>query len=328
MSIPLISLEEHFYSHAVYNALDERGRQVFEHNPGYLKSLEDIDGERLTSMDQNGVTCQVISHAWQTGGAGPDVCKAGNDELANRIRDRHDRFAAFAVLPMGDPRASAIELERCVKQLGFVGALVDNHVDGKYFDGPEYDVLWQRASDLDVPVYIHPTLTSASAIEERYSGNYPAGSAFSLAHESWGWHSDTGLHVLRLVSAGVFDRNPNLKVIVGHFGEMLPFMLERCEGFGYRWNASQRSLIDVWEQNIYVTTSGVWSLNPMRCLLANTKIEHILYSVDWPFTTNEEGRRWFEELASSGLLNPEQLELVAFRNAETLLRLGARKARQ
>lgn len=182
-SIGLVSLEEHFYSQAVYDSLDDRGHQLFQRNPGFLRDLQDIDGSRLSSMDESNVACQVISHGWQTGkGASPDTCRAGNDELATRIKSRPDRFAAFAVLPMADPGASAAELDRCVKQLGFVGALVDNHVDGRSFDGPEYDVLWSKATELDVPIYLHPALAPQAIVQEHYSGQYPAEAAFSIAH--------------------------------------------------------------------------------------------------------------------------------------------------
>lgn len=116
-------------------------------------------------------------------------------------------------------------------------------------------------------------------------------------------------------------RHPDLKIIIGHFGEMLPFMLERCQYFSRRFDRRERSILDVWKKNIFVTTSGVWSLGPMRCLLEVTKIDHILFSVDWPFTTNEDGRKWFEDLEQSGMLSAEDLEKIAFKNAERLLKV-------
>lgn len=181
MTPPLVTLEEHFYSEAILSTLDERGAGIFKQHPAYLKSLQDIEDERLTSMNDNGIHLQVVSHAWQTGGASAEACRAGNDELASRIKAHSNRFAAFSVLPIADGQASAIELERSVRELGYVGALVDNHVNGNFFDGPEYEALWQKAEELDVPIYLHPTLTPQTMVENHYSGHYSAGNAVTLA---------------------------------------------------------------------------------------------------------------------------------------------------
>jgi len=133
------------------------------------------------------------------------------------------------------------------------------------------------------------------------------------------------LHVLRLYAAGLFDAHPRLKLIIGHMGEMLPFQLERIEGMTHSWDVrGKRGFKDVWDTNIYITTSGVWSVNPMRCLLQNTKVSHVLYSVDWPFTSNERGSEWLGQLEASGLLKKEEIEMIAHGNAERLLKIKAR----
>jgi predicted TIM-barrel fold metal-dependent hydrolase len=210
-----------------------------------------------------------------------------------------------------------------VAQLGFVGALIDNHADGKHFDSAEYDVLWAKACDLDVPIYLHPTWPSAR-MAEAFVGEYPMPVTASLGAAGWGWHSDVGLHVLKLFAAGVFDRFPKLKIIIGHMGEMLPFMLERCSDMSTRWGGwgpRDRPLRQVWDENIWITTSGTWSLAPLKCILENTKIERIMYSVDYPFESNEKGREWFGQLEESGMLTHEQLDMIAYRNAEQLLKV-------
>lgn len=126
---------------------------------------------------------------------------------------------------------------------------------------------------------------------------------------------------MRLFAAGVFDKFPKLQIVIGHFGEMLPFMLQRVCDLSIRWGKFERSFKQVWDENIYITTSGVWSLDPMACILRNTKIERILYSVDYPFAKNEKGLRWMEELQGSGLVGKEDLERIAYKNAEKLLRI-------
>ncbi|EME46098.1 hypothetical protein DOTSEDRAFT_70183 [Dothistroma septosporum NZE10] len=322
MTPPLIALEEHFLSTAVLNAFDTAYQEQFKAIPMAKEKLSDLDELRLSEMEKGKISLQVISHAPAPGGPTLEQCRQGNDQLAAAVRKRPDRFAGFAVLPIADPAGCAQELERTVKDLGFVGALIDNHVNGTYYDGEEYDVMWRKAEELDVAIYLHPTWPSENMMPH-YTGNFSGGASRSLGASGWGWHTETGLHILRLYAAGVFDKFPRLKLIIGHFGEMLPFSLQRICNLSVRWGDQQRKLRQVWDENIWITTSGVWSLDPMRCILGNTKIDHILFSVDYPFEKNENGLKWIEELEQSGLVTQEELEMIAYKNSEKLLRLKA-----
>ncbi|KAK5131793.1 hypothetical protein LTR08_000548 [Meristemomyces frigidus] len=325
---PLITLEEHFFSAAVLNSADDQAQngivdkyiEQFKAIPGIENQLKDLGQRRLSDMDKGKVSLQVISHA--PGAPSPALCKNANDQLAAAVQKNKERFAGFAVLPIAEPGECARELERTVQQHGFVGALVDCHDNGKYFDGDEYDVMWQKFEELDVPCYIHPSWPSDDMLP-RYTGNFTGGAARSLGASGWGWHNEVALHTLRLYASGVFDKFPKLKIIIGHFGEMIPFMLARIAKLSVRWGDQQRKWQQVWDENIWITTSGVWSLDPMRTILANTKIDHILYSVDYPFEQNENGLKWMEELEQSGLVSREQLEMIAYRNSEKLLRVKA-----
>lgn len=319
---PLIALEEHYFSTAAINTLDDKMVEQFKYIPGLRDKLTDADTLRLSEMDKGKVSFQVISHACIAGAPSPQVCRDGNDQLAQDIKKHPDRFAGFAVLPMSDPEASARELERAVKALGFVGALIDNHVHGTYYDGASYDTFWRKAEELDVPIYLHPTWPSEN-MSAQYTGNFSPGASRSLGASGWGWHTETGLHILRLFAAGLFDKFPRLKIIIGHMGEMLPFQLERICNLSVRWGDRERLLKQVWNENIWITTSGVWSLDPLRCILGNTRVERILFSVDYPFERNENGLRWIEELEESGLVTGEELEMIAFRNSEKLLGVKA-----
>ncbi|KAK2067822.1 hypothetical protein P8C59_001528 [Phyllachora maydis] len=350
MTPPLVTLEEHFFSSTVPESLQNQYSVQLKHVPSLLAKLRDLGDLRLQHMDAGGVALQVVSHApglsTATGehsgshSTSPDGgpvqgCRRANDHLAEAIRAKTGagRLAAFAVLPMGSPGEAALELRRCVRDLGFVGALVDNHVGGSYYEGEPYDVFWQAAEELGVPVYLHPTWPDEDP-REAVAGRIPAGNpeandkghsrmsemaALSIAAGGFGWHASVGMHVLRLYADGLFDRFPRVKLIIGHFGEMLPFMLERIYFLSPRWGSFTRDFKAAWDENIWITTSGVWSLNPMRCILHNTKVEHILYSVDYPFQTNENGLAWVKELEASGLVTPEQLERIAYKNAESLL---------
>lgn len=320
MPPPLITLEEHFLSIACGDSLNALYSEQFKAIPGLEDQLKDLGSLRLSYMDKGAVSLQVISHG--PGKMGPKECGQTNDQLAAAINEHQSRFAGFAALPMADPQAAAEELERTVKEHGFVGALIDCHVDGAYFDDKAYLAFWRKAEELDVPIYIHPTFPSED-MSPRYKGNFTVGAGKSLSTSGWGWHNETALSTMRLYAAGVFDACPKLKIIVGHFGEMMPFMLGRINKLSVRWGDMHRKWQQVYDENLWITTSGVWSLDPMRCILANTKVDHILYSVDYPFEKNENGLAWWEEFEKSGLASNEQLDMIAHKNAEKLLRIKA-----
>lgn len=156
------------------------------------------------------------------------------------------------------------------------------------------------------------------------AGNYPDIVAQGLDTYCWGWHSETGVHILRLFASGLFDKYPKLKIIIGHMGEMLPFMLDRIMRITKRqWPERKRGLQTVWDENLYITTAGMFAVAPMACLLRVCRIEHIMYSVDYPFSGNEDGKEFLEDLAKSGLCSKDEMDKIAFGNAEQLLGVKA-----
>lgn len=320
--LPLITLEEHFVSSHLLPYLSEIYSEQLRHLPDVKAKLLDVGCTRLQDMDRNGISFQIVSHAPGAGTLPPELCREANNQLSNLIKTSHSRFAGFAVLPMFVPKDAAVELRRSVRELGFLGALVDNHVNGKHYDAEEYWPIFEAAEDLDVPIYLHPHYAAGSQ-KVMYEGNFSLGAEKGLGSSCFGWHQDCGLHVLKLFAAGIFDRYPKLKIIIGHFGEMLPFMLERIEKLCHRWGKRERSFRQVWDTNLWITTSGVWSLAPLACILRNTRIERILYSVDYPFERNENGLKWIEELQQSDMVTAEQLEMIAYRNAESLFGVKA-----
>ncbi|KAG7038663.1 amidohydrolase 2 [Colletotrichum scovillei] len=318
----LITLEEHFVAKDLFTELSDIYSEQLKHLPEVSSRLQDVGPLRLANMDETRISLQIVSHAPGLGPRAPHLSRLANDHLAAAVRANAKRFAGFAVLPMADADAAATELRRCVRELRFVGALVDAHVDGHHYDDRRFWPVFQAAAELDVPVYLHPTYPSESQ-RPAYEGNFDPGAARSMGSSGFGWHSETGLAVLKLFAAGLFDEYPSLKIIIGHFGEMLPFMMERVEKLSVRWGPRRRGWREVWEGNVWVTTSGVWGLAPLACVLRNTPVEHILYSVDYPFEKNENGLAWMRELRDSGMVTGEQLEMIAFRNAERLLRVQA-----
>lgn len=330
MTRPIITLEEHFcYSEEVLD-----GKRAKENNPykfllRYMKGLRekllDVGQIRLKDMDANSVSFQVVSHAPMTPTLDNDQCRDANDALAKHVAANSDRFGGFAVLPVSSPAHVAAELRRCVTELGFVGALIDSHTDdGKYFDHEDYLPMFETAQDLNVPIYIHPTYPAENMPQARDSESISPAAASLIDTSSFGWHADVAIHVLRLFGCGIFDKFPRLKIIVGHMGEMLPFMLQRIELTSNFWGL-QRDFRTVWKENIWITTSGNWSIDPMACILRNTPISHVLISVDYPFLANNTAQRLLVDLKESGFLNEESLDAIAYRNAEQLLGVKATK---
>ena len=297
--------------------------------PGPVQDkLLDLEDVRLAAMDRGAVNLQVISHAPNRLALTPETCIKANNELHAATQKHPTRFAAFATLPMAYPQDAAAELRRCVRNLGFVGSLVDNNTNGRFYDDTFFWPIFQAHVELNVPCYIHPTY-HYDAMDVLYRGNYPEKIAESLALHGFGWHAECALHILRLYASKCFDEFPKLKIIIGHMGEMLPFQLDRiCRLSETQWPAfgymPKRKLMEVWNENIWITTSGLFTLAPMACLVRMCRPDRILYSVDWPFADNELGLQFMKELEQDGMMSGEVLEMIAYKNAEKLLKIKVR----
>jgi predicted TIM-barrel fold metal-dependent hydrolase len=273
-------------------------------------------------MDEAGITVQVLSNT----GPGPDlvsgdegiaIAREMNDHLANAIARHPKRFAGFAVLPMQSPDACAAELVRSVKELGFVGALINGTTDGRFLDHKSYDGLLAAAVDLDVPVYIHPHLAPEPVRQAYYSDLQP-GASRVLEAAGWGWHSETAIHLLRLVLAGTLDRHPRLKLIIGHMGEMLPMMLARIdEVFALDIKHLERPISRAIADQVWLTTSGIFTEPPFLAALLTFGIDRIMFSVDYPYAPNAKGRAFLDRLS----LSPADMAKLTHANADALLKL-------
>jgi len=287
--------------------------------------LADVTGERLQSMDDNGISMQVLSV--DSSGAnllnhqeGPAFATQYNDLIAQRIAGFENRFTAFALLPMTAPLAAADELERTVTQYGFRGAMIRGVTEDQFLDQPQFAPIFERAEMLGVPIYLHPGLPPKGVADIYYSGlpNHP-GMAEALACYGWGWHSETALHVLRLLFAGIFDKYPKLNLVIGHMGEMLPMMMARSERAFKPGNggANQRTLTDTIRQQVHITTSGFFTQPPLKIALDTFGIDNIMFSIDYPFSTNEMGIEFLNEIE----LPDNQVAKIAHGNADKLLNL-------
>ena len=317
-----IALEEHFWTPALAAAPGTGPLATWGERIDDL--LRDLDGGRLADMDASGIDFQVISHVAPaaqglSGAEGLARAREANEMLAAAVREYPDRFGGFATLPTADPGAAAGELERACGELGLLGALVHSTLGSNeaFLDDVRYEPLLDRFELLDVPLYLHPAPPSAALRAVLYDG-LPSAVAARLATSAWGWHAEAGLHVLRMIATGVFDRHPGLRLVVGHCGEMLPFMLARIDALltlpGLELKPSEYFLRNVW-----VTTSGLFSLPPVMCTIEVLGIDRVMFSVDYPFGTNAEGRALLDQLP----LTPADKAKIAGGNAARLLRLGA-----
>jgi predicted TIM-barrel fold metal-dependent hydrolase len=318
----VIALEEHFWTPAIAEAIGALRNPDAGPDSPLGANLADLGERRLAAMDASGIDLQVISHTTPgvqhlDGASAVPLAREANDVLAAAVREHSGRFAGFATLPTSDPAGAADELSRAVEELGFLGAMVNGHTNARFLDDPAFAVLLERFERLDVPLYLHPTEPVPAVRGAYYEGFAPAVTWF-LSAAAWGWHSETALHVLRMVLGGVFDRHPRLRVIIGHMGEMLPFMLQRIDdNLPPEVTGLDRLPSAYVLEHVVITTSGLFSVPPLRCALDVFGLERVLFSVDWPYAPNEEGRRLLDEAPLSG----DDLERFAHGNAERVLGL-------
>jgi predicted TIM-barrel fold metal-dependent hydrolase len=317
-----IALEEHFLAAALAGPRPAAGGRPLP--PALRDGLLDLGQDRLAGMDAAGIDVQVISHVAPAaqpllGGEAVQAARRANDQLAAAIASHPGRLAGFATLPTGEPAAAADELERAVGDLGFAGALVHSTLgtNGAFLDDARFEPLLARFERLDVPLYLHPAPPPAE-LHEILFGGLPEPLAGRLATAGWGWHAEAGLHALRMVTAGVFDRHPGLRMIIGHCGEMIPFMLDRIDHILHGFTGLVLSPSEYFLRNVWVTTAGLFSLPPVLCAVQVFGVDRVLFSVDYPFGSNQAGRKLLDMLP----LSPADRAKIAGGNAERVLRLA------
>jgi 2,3-dihydroxybenzoate decarboxylase len=313
----IIALEEHY--------LDPEVKRHFagtegEHAPRLTERLDDVGAGRIAAMDAAGIDLQVLSLAnpglqKMDAETAVPLARASNDRLRETVRAHPDRFAAFAAIPTPDPKAAADELERAVTRLGFKGALINGLTNGVFFDDKRFWPICERAQALDVPLYLHPSQPHPAVIETYYKdyvARYP-----SLLRAAWGFTVETATQGVRMVLSGVFDAYPNLKIILGHLGEGLPFYLWRITMGLDRDGRAGRSFRDVFCEHFHITTSGFFSDPALLCCVMEMGIDRIMFSVDYPFVDNLPGGEWTKTLP----LSPADQEKLLNGNARRLLKL-------
>jgi uncharacterized protein len=325
-----VALEEHFSVPSIASRIDKsvlarrgyRPRTLPKDAPNPLELLPEIGPKRLKSMDDAGISVQVLSNSGPgpdlvPGQAGVDMARETNDFLAKAIASRPDRFAGFAALPLQSPDAAAVEFTRTVKELGFVGAMVHGTTEGRFLDHSSFEPVLAAAEQLDVPIYIHPHIPP-EPVRQAYFSDLPPGPGRVLETAGWGWHSETAVHVLRMVVAGTLDRHPRLKLIIGHMGEMLPMMMARADKvFALDSDHLKRPISRTILDQVWITTSGIFDEPPFLAALLTFGIDRIMFSVDYPYAPDAMGRKFLERIA----LAPADMAKLAHGNADALLKL-------
>lgn len=296
-----VTLEDHMATAATLGDSKVFGEHVWD---TLEPRLIDIQEMRLAEMDKNGIEMMILSlnapaiQAIHDTKRAIEVAREANDVCAEHVRKRPGRFQSFAALPMQDPEAAAAELTRCVKELGFVGALVNGFSQAGtpetvvYYDAPQYKPFWKTVEALRVPFYLHPRnpLPGWSQIYEGHRW---------LLGPNWAFAAETAVHALRLIGSGIFDECPNLQIVLGHLGEGIPVQLWRIDGRNmwmgepHRYPA-KHGVGHYFRKHFHVTTSGNFSTPAMVNAIAEIGVDRVMFSVDWPFEDIAQACEWFD----------------------------------
>ncbi|PNS17633.1 hypothetical protein CAC42_3028 [Sphaceloma murrayae] len=273
------------------------------------ENLLDIHHQRLKQMNENGIDLMVLSLSSSGVQGVTDPAKAAalatlaNDRLSAEVMKAPTRFAAFAALSMHDPHTAATELERCMTTLpGFVGCLINDFQaagsDGNtmlFYDSPHYDPFWSVAARLNAPVYIHPRASTPLIHSQMWSGRP------WLEYSALGYANRVNMHVLGIITSGVLDRFPALKLLMGHMGEHVPYDLYRID---HKLNRARfpdmpmrkdKLVSDYFGTQVFITTSGHFSTPALECAVKQCGAEAVMFSVDYPFESIPNGCVWFDE---------------------------------
>jgi uncharacterized protein len=313
-----IALEEHYVTKEF---LSGPGAWLTSRE-GLIEPISDLGEARIAAMDEAGIDLAVLSLAAPgveqlDGPEAVELARSCNDELAAAVGRFPKRLAGFATVPVSAPDKAAEELERAVRELGFAGAVINGHSQGRYLDDRFFDPVLNRAAALDVPIYLHPTIPPAAVIESCYAGLGDKVS-FALATVGWGWHINTATHALRLILGGVFDRYPSLQIIIGHMGEATPFMLPRFDAtLKPELTGLRHPVSSYLRQNFHYTFANFNDLPTYQNLVAQVGVERVAFSADYPFGSMMVARKFFDSLP----LSHDDRARISHRNAEQLLGL-------
>jgi 2,3-dihydroxybenzoate decarboxylase len=318
-----IALEEHFSIEGMTYKNDVMDAPTFAE---VRRRLADTESLRIETMDKAGIELSILSF-FSPGiqaETDPDLAvqhaKRANDFLCENVIVRHlDRYAGFAAVALQDPEAAADELERCVNQLGFKGALVNGYSNTRnentieYTDEPRCEVFWAKVAELNVPIYLHPRDPMPN--QQRIYEGRP-----ELLSAAWAYGVETSTHALRLITSGLFNRYPGVNVILGHLGETLPFGIWRAQHIINRRGMCKdlkKNIISYLADNFFITTAGNFRTQALFNTMSEVSSDRILFSTDYPYESAQEAAEWFDNCPIS---EPDR-EKIGRKNAAKLFNL-------
>jgi 5-carboxyvanillate decarboxylase len=284
-----------------------------------VERLQDLGERRIHDMDDTGIAKQILSLTSPgvqifDADTAVGLARSCNDQLAEAIRKYPDRYAGLAAVAPQDPKCAAQELERGVRKLGLKGAIINSHTRGEYLDDPKFWDIFEAAEALNVPIYLHPNTPSPAMIRPFMERGLD-GAVFGFAVE-------TGLHMLRIVVSGVFDRFPKLQIVTGHLGEGLPYWFFRIDfmhGASVRagryksLKPLKRKASDYLKDNFYYTTSGMAWAPPILYAQSVVGVDRVLYAMDYPYQFVPEEVKVTDELPITALDKKKLYQLNAER---------------
>lgn len=309
---------------AAAQALAEKSGKPMNASPArraMLQDLADLGERRIRAMDEDGIAMQLLvvgSPGVQAFDPvqGNELSRLVNDRLAAAIKAYPTRLAGLAAVAPQNPEGAAAEMERAVKTLGLKGAIINSHTHGEYLDDRKFWPIFDMAQGLDVPIYIHPREPGPGMAGPLSMPGFRVG---------WGYGIETGTHIMRLISGGVFDVFPRLKIVIGHMGESIPFTLDRIDN-RYLWELEidgltrtlKRLPSQYFRENIIVTTSGMNYRLPLMMTVELLGIDNVLFAGDWPF----ERVRDSVDAMDAMPLSESDKEKIYHLNAKRIFKLG------
>lgn len=329
----IICTEEHYMSKEVNDKFNEftppktdleKAQFKFVDNFVSKGAITDFEN-RIKFMDENGIAVQMVGY----GNNSPmhlsenqdavKLCQIANNTLYEATQKYKGRLYGYAVLPICNVQESVKELERCVNDLNFRGLIINGPFKEKFLDDEKYYPIFEKAAKLDIPVYLHPTDLKGEILDRYYKGAWNLMTANTFAGFAIGWHYDTAMHLMRFILSGILDKLPNLKFIVGHWGELLPFYFDRMDASltpqmtGLKYNIKY-----YFYNNVYTNPSGIFSKDNFDFVLRTFNKDHILWAQDYPYGVNNKEVQTFLEKYD---IDDETKEMIAHKNAEKLFKI-------
>lgn len=329
----IIAIEEHTVSKEIDAATAAVIKRAYPWYDSFLKppaadtpsipDLFELGERRISELDKAAIDMEILSYPnvtqWLEGTQAIELARQANDRLAQTVSSYPGRFGAFATLPLADPKAASAELERCLDEHGFCGALISGRpqTGNVFLDDEMYYPIWEVLTTHDLPVYVHPSYPSAPVCDAYYSG-FEQQVSTVLSVYGFGWHLEAGMQVLRMILAGVFERFPNLKVVSGHWGEVIPYYLARLDQMlSSSVTGLPGKISDYYRKHVWVTPAGIYDYDNLLFCVAKFGIDHLIFATDFPYVPLADARPFVENAP----ISESDRNLFAYGNAEKLLHL-------